>query len=87
MWHLTDPFLYQFRVRFTNRTASEKFSDLVGLMERSKASSDVRVDKMASRSLKGHVSELLACQWDDEEQAFEEVDTLTSTFALFNDNT
>ena len=56
-------------------------------MERSKASSNVRVDKMALRSLKGHVSELLACQWDDEEQAFEEVDTLTSTFALFNDNT
>jgi hypothetical protein len=88
VWYLSYPNLSQYYVRVRDRTAVEKFSNLVNLWECSKARiGDVRVDEMALHAMKGHVSELVACQWDDEEQAFEEIDTLTSTFALFHDNT
>lgn len=35
------------------------------------------------KALKGHVSTLAACQWDDDDVALTEIDILTLTFALF----
>ena len=59
----------QYYVRVRDRTAVEKFSNLVNLWEHSKAHiSNVRMGETASRASKGHVSELVACQWDNKEQ-------------------
>lgn len=87
MWYISFFHLFEYRIRFTNTSVVEKFSYLVSLWECSRTSNKIlgiSVDSTAERALEGHVSELAAYQWDDEEHAFAEVDVLTSTFALFN---
>lgn len=90
MWYISFFGLVQYRIEFTNKSTAEKFSYVVNLWESSKAPREalgISVDAMVKHALKGHVSELMACQWDDEERAFDEIDILTSTFALFHGST
>jgi hypothetical protein len=84
VWNISLKGFIQYRVRFANTGAVDKFSHLVGLWECSRASNNLSVDVAAGRALKGHVIELAMCKWDDEESAFAEIDVLTSTFALFH---
>lgn len=87
MWYLSFFGLFQYRVRFTNLSVVNKFSYLVSLWEYARTSNrclDISADAAVERALKDHVKELAAYQWDDEEQAFADIDVLTSTFALFH---
>lgn len=76
---------FQYSIRFSNTSAVEEFSKMVSLCECSRTpngASGISAD--AERALKGLVLELGAYQWDDEENAFTEIDMLTSTFALLH---
>lgn len=80
-WTITDPTVVGYRIRFENVHASDKFAVLASCWKDSKGSEGGKYD-----GLRRVVLEIAANEWDDEEIAFEEIDMLTSTFALFDDN-
>ena len=91
--HFADPAFgwVRYRVRFATINVVEKFSYLVSLWEHTRTSSKalgISLDATAEHALKGHVLDLVLelekCRWDDDENAFAEIDILTSTFALFH---
>ena len=82
VWNIS-PFGLKYRVNLREVNMVEKFAALAMLWECSKVASVVDTANI-ERALMGHVSTLAACQWDDDDVAFTEIDMLTSTFALFH---
>ena len=83
MWYISLVGWVEYRVKFMNMNAVENFSNLVGRWGCSRSDVSGReVDATAVSVLRGHVLELAARQYDDEESAFAEIDMLTSSFAL-----
>jgi hypothetical protein len=80
-WTITDPTVVEYRIRFKNVHASDKFAVLASCWKDAKGSEGGKYN-----GLRTVVSGIAGNQWDDEEIAFEEIDILTSTFALFDDN-
>ena len=83
VWNIYEFGLFQYRIKFLDANTREKFTNLADLWEVSRVSSTVGATDI-EEALKGHVSTLAACQWDDDDVAFTEIDMLTSTFALFH---
>lgn len=81
--------MVKYHVKFANPTMVEKFSSLVNLWENTSPNALVAEEggtrvQAAVNVLRGHVLKLAAHQYDDEENAFAEIDMLTSSFALFH---
>jgi hypothetical protein len=82
MWVITNFGWFQYRIKFPDANTMDKFTNLANLWEPSRVKSTTDITDIET-ALKGHVSTLAACQWDDDNVAFTEIDMLTSTFALF----
>lgn len=82
MWTITEKGLFQYRIKFPGANTMDKFTNLAALWQSLRVKSTTGI-MYIEKALKGHVSTLAACQWDDDDVALTEIDILTLTFALF----
>jgi hypothetical protein len=72
--------MIQYRVRFRNTIASDRFAVLASLWRHARgAGGNGGINKRLEEEV---VSPLAGDQWDDDKKAFAEIDMLTSDFAL-----
>jgi hypothetical protein len=83
-WTITFTGLKQYKVKFENMRASDKFAALASLWTESRESSIAECRKY-SAVLHRVASTLAGSQWEDDVIAFNEVEMLTSTFSLFGE--
>jgi hypothetical protein len=79
-WTITEKFGIQYRVRFENSRASDKFAVFAGFWTYSRESGEY------NNALRTIALGFAGSLWESEEEAFTEMDTITSTFALFSDS-
>ena len=89
MWHITLFGMVEYHVKFASLNTVEKFLSLVNLWGNTSPNALVAEEdgisvQAAVNVLRGHILKLAAHQYDDKENAFAEIDMLTSSFALFH---
>lgn len=79
-WTITDIIGFEYRVGFRDSHASEEFAVLANFWTHSRVSGEF------DNELHAVVKEFAGNLWESEEDAFTEIDAVTSTFALFADS-